>query len=43
MKKEESMPKRNLATDIRNLKMSIPLDTVVLLLEIDPKNTIQNF
>lgn len=42
-KKENSLPKRNLATDIRNLKMSVLYDTMVLLLEINPKNTIQNF
>lgn len=37
------MPKRNLATGIRKLKMPIPFDMVVLLLELDPKNAIQNF
>lgn len=41
-KREESVQKRNLATDIRKLKMPILFDTVVLLLEIDPKNVIQN-
>lgn len=42
-KREEAVPKRNLATGIRKLKMPVSFDIVDLFLETDPKNTIQNF
>lgn len=41
-KRKEAVPKRNLATHIRNFKMPGSFDMVDLYLEIDPKNTMQN-